>query len=53
MIAQYWLLKPRIVLSTSQRTDDEIAVTHLVKHIYILIEVLTTSKEGEAKAQNR
>lgn len=53
MIAQNWLLKPRIVLLTSQRTDDEIAVTHLVEHMYILIEILTTSKEVEAKAQNR
>jgi hypothetical protein len=52
MMAQIWLVKPRIMLLISQRTDAEIAVSQMVEHMHILIEVLTTSKE-EVKTHDR
>jgi hypothetical protein len=42
MMAQNWLVKPRIMLLTSQRTDAEIAISQMIEHMHILIEVLTT-----------
>jgi hypothetical protein len=53
MMAQIWLVKPRIMLLISQRTDAEIAVSQMVEHMHILIEVLTTSNEGEVKTHDR
>ena len=53
MMAQNWLVKPRIMLLTSQRTDAEIAISQMVEHMHILIEVLTTSNEGEVKTHDR
>ena len=53
MLAQIWLVKPRIMLLISQRTDAEIAVSQMVEHMQILIEVLTTSNEGEVKTYDR
>jgi hypothetical protein len=53
MMAQNWLVKPRILLLTSQRTDAEIAISQMVEHMHILIEVLTTSNEGEVKTHDR
>jgi hypothetical protein len=38
---------------TSQRPDAEIAITHIVEHMHILIEVLTSSKEEEVKTHDR
>jgi hypothetical protein len=38
---------------TSQRPDAEIAITHIVEHMHILIEVLTNSKEEEVKTHDR
>jgi hypothetical protein len=52
MMAQIWLVKPRIMLLISQRTDAEIAVSQMVEHMHILIEVLTTSNEGEVKTHD-
>jgi hypothetical protein len=52
-MAQNLLVKPRIMLLTSQRTDVEIAISHMVEHMHILIEVLTTSNEGEVKTHDR
>jgi redox-sensitive bicupin YhaK (pirin superfamily) len=52
MLAQIWLVKPRIMLLISQRTDGEIAVSQMVEHMHILIEVLTTSNEGEVKTHD-
>ena len=53
MMAQNWLVKPRIMLLTSQRTNAEIAISQMVEHMHILIEVLTTSNEGEVKTHDR
>jgi hypothetical protein len=53
MMAQNWLVKPRIMLLTSQRTDAEIAISQMIEHMYVLIEVLTTSNEGEVKTHDR
>ena len=53
MLAQIWLVKPRIMLLISQRTDAEIAVSQMVEHMHILIEFLTTSNEGEVKTHDR
>jgi hypothetical protein len=52
-MAQNLLVKPQIMLLTSQRTDVEIAISHMVEHMHILIEVLTTSNEGEVKTHDR
>jgi hypothetical protein len=41
------------MLLTSQRPDAKIAITHIVEHMHILIEVLTTSKEEEVKTHDR
>ena len=41
------------MLLTSQRTDAEIAISQMVEHMHILIEVLTTSNEGEVKTHDR
>jgi hypothetical protein len=40
------------MLLTSLRPDAEIVIPHLVEHMHILIEVLTTSKE-EVKTHDR
>lgn len=53
MMAQNWLVKPRIMLLTSQRTDAEIAISQMIEHMHIPIEVLTTSNEGEVKTHDR
>jgi hypothetical protein len=53
MMAQNWLVKPRIMLLTSQRTDAEIAISQMIEHMHILIEVLTTSNEGGVKTHDR
>ena len=53
MMTQNWLVKPRIMLLTSQRTDAEIAISQMIEHMHVLIEVLTTSNEGEVKTHDR
>jgi hypothetical protein len=53
MMAQNWLVNPRITLLTSQRTDAEIAISQMIEHMHILIEILTTSDEGEVKTHDR
>ena len=53
MMAQNWLVNPRITRLTSQRSDAEIAISQMIEHMHILIEVLTTSNEGELKTQDR
>jgi hypothetical protein len=52
MMAQNWLVNPRITLLTSQRTDAEIAISQMIEHMHILIEVLTNSNEGELKTHD-
>ena len=49
MMAQNWLVKPRIMLLTSQRTDAEIAISQMIEHMHILIEILTTLMREEQK----
>ena len=39
MMAQNWLVKPRIMLLTSQRTDAEIAISQMVEHMHILYQL--------------
>jgi len=52
MMAQNWLVKTRVMLLTSQRTDAEIATSQMVEHMHTLIEALTTSNEGEVKTHD-